>query len=385
MKLSDDPSPGVLPTAPSTLRRARRPSVLVAAVLAAALLGPLPVRAQGPGTVAVRPTPLHPEAPEMFDFHSSALLNLHQFLLGSRYATGGEGSDPLAGVEWSVEPAPGERAALAAGVAHYRDAYPGNGDFDPKSLIYLKEALVKVDEGRPWDEVTGPIEGEDGLQVAVPPATAAVLQAALPAYERTLWPAHDQANRLWIETARPLASRHAGTVATLLADAFGRPLEGPFRVDLVATGTRLGAYTTLGPTHLVIESTRDGNQGRAALEVLMHEASHSVLTPRSGPITDRLAAAFAERGAEPPRDLWHAILFYTVGETVREVYAVNGEPGYQPVAETQGVWGRGWQDFRDALDTHWLPFLQGDLPLQLAVAGLVDELAPAEPAQSDGS
>ena len=60
-----------------------------------------------------------------------------------------------------------------------------------------------------------------------------------------------------------------------------------------------------------------------------------------GALRSQLSAAFEVGGAEPPRDLWHLLLFVTAGEAVRRTLAADGMDDYRPFGERTGVYRRG--------------------------------------------
>jgi hypothetical protein len=81
-----------------------------------------------------------------------------------------------------------------------------------------------------------------------------------------------------------------------------------------------------------------------------------------------------------PPDLWHVVLFYTTGETVRQVLAAGGEPGYQPYLEAFGLWDGRWGRYRAAVESVWPGYLAGELDLASACRELLRALAAAPPA-----
>ncbi|APR82632.1 Hypothetical protein A7982_07981 [Minicystis rosea] len=100
--------------------------------------------------------------------------------------------------------------------------------------------------------------------------------------------------------------------------------------------------------------------------MLFHEASHALIDP----IEKKLDAEAAKRGKKAPRDLWHAVVFYTTGDIVGRRLG----PSYVPHATRTGVWARGWTDFEAALKRAWQPYLDGRVGQDAAVAALLDSL-----------
>jgi len=75
-------------------------------------------------------------------------------------------------------------------------------------------------------------------------------------------------------------------------------------------------------------------------------------------------------GKTVPKNLSHALIFFTAGEAVRSV-----APEHVPVAETFGVWKRGWMPLKTALEETWQPYLQGHGKRNDALDGLIAKTA----------
>ncbi len=159
-------------------------------------------------------------------------------------------------------------------------------------------------------------------------------------------------------------------------------------MDVSAFANWSGAYTTLDPLRVTISSLDPRNQDSAALEVLFHEASHGIAEPVEQAITRECK----QRDKAIPRDLWHALIFYTTGEVIRPVMtAANGQPasgtllaesgdgdtpggGYTPYAVKEGLYQRGWDDYLKVLTRFWQPYLDGTASFDDAIARMVSSL-----------
>ncbi len=121
-------------------------------------------------------------------------------------------------------------------------------------------------------------------------------------------------------------------------------------------------------------STYGANQGCAALESLLHEVCHttSLELHRYGVIYE----AFKRQQATVPRDLYHAFVFYTVGELTRAVTVEEGSQEYQTQAERFGFYQRErWSGFREAFDKHWRPMLRGEIDQLTALDRIVGHVS----------
>ena len=235
------------------------------------------------------------------------------------------------------------------------------------------------------------------------------LEAAAPVYRAHLWPEHDRANRRWILRVAPLVIEQGVGLSERLADIYEThwPRQ-KIRVDVAAYANLAGAYTTLDPLRVTIASLDSRNQDAEALEVLFHEASHGIAEP----VQDAIIRECRQRDKAIPRDLWHALIFYTTGEVLRPVLvssdatprgaldlrsssspagsstsASGSSPtgsrensrstsaaGYTPYALREGLYERGWKNYLDVLQRFWQPYLDGRATFSDAIARMVSSL-----------
>jgi hypothetical protein len=297
--------------------------------------------------------PLH-SAESQFKFQDNFWVNLHHFVRAE--ARRRAFSQPL--VMPAARLSEAERAGWTAAVDAYVDLAKLSLIFDQR-LVRINNALA--DQG---ESATLP----EGL---VEPGVLAALNQAAPAYRAHLWSEHRRANEEWINAVRPLVEQHSAALIKALTDAYHVkwPAE-PILVDASCEAGPVLAYTTGGPrgiaAHTVIAPTLKGGL-TAAFETVFHEASHAV--------DDQITRFVDEEGArqrvKPNPDLWHGIIFYTVGELVKRELHKEKDPGYKPYAYQFGVYDRGWQTIGAGLEKDWQPYLDGKVDFPHALAKLV--------------
>jgi hypothetical protein len=91
--------------------------------------------------------------------------------------------------------------------------------------------------------------------------------------------------------------------------------------------------------------------GWSGLETVFHEGLHTWDDPIDALLQSQARAA----GGQLPRNLSHAIVFFTAGEAVRRV----APSGYVPLADATGGWQRGMNGLKPPLEEIWLPYLNG--------------------------
>jgi hypothetical protein len=236
----------------------------------------------------------------------------------------------------------------------------------PPELELRLSYELALPNDRSFDESLGP----------VPAWYRRTLADAAPAYRRCGWSDDDRRNREWILTVAARLARTEDVIARRVARAHGVVLPADrIPVDVVPTVDYTGARTVLHPNHIVVASEHAGYAGYGALEALFHEASHTIVSPRSEGSVAALRQAAKRRGIELPADLWHAVLFYTAGDaTKKSVREAWGEP-YQPYLYTSGLFQRAWPTWREPLEQAWQPYLDGRSSLDQAADRLVALIA----------
>ena len=243
------------------------------------------------------------------EFHRNLLMNLHHALYGAAWARRPEAGTlrALAGplpspldARMTAE----ERAAWDAAVDYYGKQVASRDLLFGRGMRELKMALVAGDLSR--EAVGGELRR--------------VLESVTPVYRKHFWPAHDRANRAWIERAIAGVRTIAPDVISRLTKLYTTPwFTSPVRIDVVWVGNRQGAYATDGPTHATISSGAANNTGWSAVEIVFHEISHILIEP----IEKELATALGDRRRDHGV-LWHVVQFYITGQVVRDVLATRG-------------------------------------------------------------
>ena len=328
----------------------------------------------------------------VFELHSGFWINLHHTLYEQaralRAAPTDRGSSAKSGKP-TLQTAPGAKQALTAAeqrawdeaVSFYAANYADQDLLFSTELILLKNQLGDFES---CDELSG--AKKKTCDAGLPAKLTHILESAAPIYRARQWPADDRANRAWIKRVAPLVREQGLGLAHRLADIYQTrwPAE-KIRVDLTAYAYRTGAYTTVDPLRVTISSTDARNQGASALEILFHEASHGIARP----VEQAIARECRQREKPIPRDLWHALIFYTTGEVIKPIMnaesessqgggtASNGEaaePEYVPYAEREGLYQRGWQGYYQLLTRFWQPYLDGQATFDDAIARMVSAL-----------
>ncbi|MGA2299657.1 MAG: hypothetical protein ABSG77_03045 [Candidatus Acidiferrum sp.] len=324
----------------------------------------------------------------VFEFHSGFWVNLHHFLYHEARAREAVKDSRVAatrpaGPVLKQSPAsqptltPAEQRIWDQAVAYYVSSYAGKDLLVNIDLILLKNQLGDFED---CNELTG--RKKPACDAGLPGNVGIILEAAAPIYRAHWWADHDRANRRWVVRVAPLVREQGVGLSQRLADIYQSkwPKE-KIRVEVCAFANSAGAYTTLDPLRVTIASTDPRNQGPEALEVLFHEASHDIARPVEAAITRECR----QRDKPIPRDLWHALIFFTTGEVLRPIMqeaeqqnAPDDDVSPQrnttttvPPGLREKLSQRGWEEYSRLLAIYWQPYLDGKVTFEDAIARLV--------------
>jgi hypothetical protein len=362
----------------------RRPahSRLFFSLLTLVFLVPVRAAATPQSTSTYGPLPV-------FELHSGFWINLHHTLYHEAKQRAAAAAPPdkndkssrpamKTAAEAKPNLTPAEQKSWDDAVTYYLTNYAEKDPLFTTELIQLKNQLGDFED---CDEISG--RNKRFCDAGLSPKMTLLLEAAATVYRAHLWPDHDRANRRWIQRVAPLVIEQGVGLSERLADIYQThwPRQ-KIRVDVSAYANWAGAYTTTDPLRVTIASLDARNQGTEALEVLFHEASHGIAEP----VQEAIIRECRQRDKPIPRDLWHALIFYTTGEVIRPILATSDVPppsghsgsvpggGYTPYAVREGLYERGWKGYLDVLQRFWQPYLDGQATLSDAVARMVSSL-----------
>lgn len=342
----------------------------------------------------------------VFEFHSGFWVNLHHELYfearerlnrpasPNRSSAAANQGKVRSMQDLTSSLTPAEQAAWENAIKYYIVNYAGKDLLFNLDLILLKNQLGDFED---CDELAG--IHKKACDAGLPGNIAQVLDAAAPVYRAHLWADQDRANRRWVTRVSPLVEEQGAGISQRLADIYqAKWPDYKIRVDVTAHANWAGAYTTLDPLRVTISSTDAANQGDAALEVLFHEASHGIAEP----VQNAIARECRQRDKPIPRDLWHALIFYTTGEVLKPLLGSAAARGaaehrgsdaahpdrpapaatekdkdkdeYIPYAVREGLYERGWNNYLEVLTRFWQPYLDGSATFDDAIARMVSSL-----------
>lgn len=269
-------------------------------------------------------------------FHSSFWINLHERL---RHEAMHPEEHAFTGTELSAW-----RQALAI----YRtDVGKKNPVFDRPLALVWHTLSATPDDAAPKD---------------LPPRLAEALSLAAPAYRARLWKQDDAANRFWTAVTTTILREAGEEVGREIARVYGTSWPKRIEMEVAPFVDEYGAATPdahAGKYLTVVASNDPTYQQFRALEMMFHEPMHHF---------DQQMLRELSAAGKAPRNLSHALLFYTAGEVARRALAKRGVV-YEPVADE--VAARAWKDLVPLIEQHWKPVIDGKATRQEALKALL--------------
>ena len=328
----------------------------------------------------------------VFEFHSGFWVNLHHFLYhearlrqGTGDARNGAQANPRGPV---LKQTAGPAVTLSASeqklwddaIAYYLANLTMKDLQVNIDLILLKDQLGEFED---CDELTG--KKKPVCDAGLPGKEGAILESVSRIYRTHWWADQDRENRRWVLRVAPLVREQGVGLSQRLAEIYQSkwPKE-KIHVDVCAFANASGAYTTLDPLRVTIASTDPRNQGSDALEVLFHESSHGLALPVQNAITRECR----QREKPIPRNLWHALIYYTTDEVLGPVLqgtevdanssgsnsSATTKNTSMPEEMQEDLTQRGWENYLSVLTLYWQPYLDGKVKFDDAIAHMVSAI-----------
>jgi hypothetical protein len=301
-----------------------------------------------------------------FVFHNGFWINLHHFLYeqaAERKQSGSSGS--TTGAVSSSQLGPEQQQLWNAALDYYTSAIIKRDLLQDQDLVAMNDTLSESE--------AAPVLSRSGLKAEL----RKVLESVAPIYRARWWGQHEQANRFWFALAIPMVKQFGQTLIKQLTSAYKAKWPATsIRVDVVEYANWAGGYTTIDANrnvHTTICSIESGYQGFSALEMLFHEASHSMVGPYNGSVAQAIARECHTKNKPIPNGLWHAIIFYTAGEFTKRDLKEFGVTDYTP-SGYRGLYARAWPKLQRPLELYWQPYLNGTVSFDKAISDLIGAL-----------
>ncbi|WP_425392381.1 hypothetical protein [Ekhidna sp.] len=130
-------------------------------------------------------------------------------------------------------------------------------------------------------------------------------------------------------------------------------------------------YTSIFPTHVVMNASGENEVPGNWVELLYHESAHHLILGSSYFIGGTIKDVTEVKGLKPTRQLWHVILFYLTGEVSKNLLQDHGITYPETYMQRNNVFGR----YHQLIEKHFRPYLTRESTLAESVENFITEAA----------
>ncbi len=241
----------------------------------------------------------------------------------------------------------------------------------------FSETMVRID-----NVLTSSGENSKLSSLRLPPLLTEALNLAAEPYRTVQWPRDNARNQEFIVGLEKILLRFGPEIATRLAHLYRTSwLREPIRVDVMPYAQSEGSYSNNADSfvHIAMSTADTEEQGLSGLDVLFHEASHSIADPRYGSIGGAITAAARRANRPVPSQLWHTVIMYTPGKLAETIFNRAGLGPYTMFAKRDGLFTHVWPRYFHVLVKYWQPYMDGSGTLEGALTKCVNAIVAVEP------
>ncbi|MEP1033036.1 hypothetical protein [Ekhidna sp.] len=204
-----------------------------------------------------------------------------------------------------------------------------------------------------------------------------VLQAVSDVYQKEFWPVHEKACKKVleenIELIRKTEEKFVDRITTLTRQFWQRE---KLNVDISYVGKvtkwnlRNRPYTSIFPTHVVMNAIGENEIKGNWIELLYHESAHHLILSNSYFIGGTIKDLTETMNVKSPRQLGHSYLFYFTGQLTKQLLAELGVFYESIYMERNGV----FSSYYPFLDIHLRDYMDRKITLVEATQRMIKEL-----------
>lgn len=204
-----------------------------------------------------------------------------------------------------------------------------------------------------------------------------VLKEVSEAYKTSLWPKHkatcEKVLSDNIELIKLTEEKYAYGIQNLTRQRWQNE---KIKVDITYYGTATTwnfdhrPYTTLFPTHVVMNAIGENDVKGNWVELLYHESAHHLILGSSYFVSGTIKDVSEVMKVKPPRAFWHAYLFYLTGELTKQIFIEEKIVYNKTYMERTGVFGRHYK----VLKKYLKPYMNREITLAEATKKILLEI-----------
>ncbi|EZH73026.1 hypothetical protein ATO12_18595 [Aquimarina atlantica] len=301
------------------------------------------------------------ETTTYFEFHNNFWINLHFYLYETAAASYKKPLDKVVKKEVWQKLSQKEKVVFQKTITYYKDHIDLKNHFN-QELIGFRKWITNYNE-----------------QDVLPESEFEILfiknlNEFKPIYSTHFWKTHRQINTDKLQENIDLIKKTENIVISRMAKiAQVKWQDTKIRIDLSIKSPGGGAFTLSRVPSSIVLSTVANYPEIAGdwVETLFHEASHTVIKGRKGAIAESINSVSEKLKVEPPKNLWHAILFYTAGKVSQEAFLEQGINEYTLYMDRENV----FSFYQHAIHKYFPPYLTNEVDLDIAIENIINSIS----------
>lgn len=294
-----------------------------------------------------------------FNFYNNPYVDAHHSFY--RWAEQGKGKDLSVIIDslasrYNTSFSPNERKSLTGAIKYYQNNFTRKDLLFSDTLYTLKSKLISLRNIESLSKLDLPLFFEN------------MFSAAMPVFEKHMWPLHSQTNTRKIEELIEKLKIMEMDIAPELERVY-QATWAPRTLEVQVTYYANWSEAYTGFSDNAVEITYGSKTARhigtQGLEILFHEASHWLVTKNVQPLISEKAKEM-KKNIVGQNILWHAVLFYMTGKVVQKACTNRGIE-HELYMVKNHVLDQGFKRFPAAID----PYLDGKTDLGSAIEELV--------------
>ncbi|MBG6128639.1 hypothetical protein IWQ47_000671 [Aquimarina sp. EL_43] len=301
------------------------------------------------------------ETTRYFEFHNNFWINLHFYLYETAIASYEKPLDKLVKKGIWQKLSQKEKVVFQKTITYYKDHIDLKNHFN-QELIGFRKWIINYNE-----------------QDMLPESRFEILfiknlNEFKPIYNTHFWKTHRQINTDKLQENIDLIKKTEDIVISRMAKlAQAKWQDTKMRIDLSIKSPGGGAFTLSRIPSSIVLSTVINYPEIAGdwVETLFHEASHTIIKGQKGAIAESINRASEKLKVKPPKNLWHAILFYTAGKVSQEAFLEQGINDYTLYMNRENV----FSFYQNAIHKYFASYLVDETELDIAIENIINSIS----------
>ncbi|WP_108808424.1 nuclear transport factor 2 family protein [Aquimarina spinulae] len=301
------------------------------------------------------------ETTTYFEFHNNFWINLHFYLYETAAASYEKPLDKLVKKEVWQKLSQKEKLLFQKTITYYKDHIDLKNHFN-QELIGFRKWIINYTE-----------------QDMLPESRFEILfiknlNDFKRIYSTHFWKTHRQINTDKLQENIDLIKKTEDFIISRIAKlAQAKWQDTKIRIDLSIKSPGGGAFTLSRTPSSIVLSTIINYPEIAGdwVETLFHEASHTVIKGRKGAIAESINRVSEKLKVKPPKNLWHAILFYITGKVSQKAFLGQGINEYTIYMDRENI----FSFYHNAIYKHFTSYLVEETDLDIAIENVINSVS----------